>query len=913
MVLLILVYRAKNNQIKAVRAAAEAIRENEIRYRTLFGNAPVGISLSSIEGRLLEVNDALMEIMRAPTREALLAMDLKQVYRDHRERKMLSQKLQEKGVVRNHETQLRRMDGTWCPVNMTLTFMTVAGKSVIQVVFQDITERKQAEQALLESEARLSKTTENVPGMIYQFLVRPDGSFCLPYASAWCQSIFGIQPEALREDGSALIDLILPEDRPGFDVSVARSAETMKPWRWEGRLRAANGEVVWHQGISKPERQPDSSILWSGIFFDVTERKRAEAAQFESERLFRAVFEQAPYFLGVLDLEGNVVQVNQTAAGFIGIKKEDCYHRPFWETPWWRHSLEEQTRLKDTVRRAAKGEFIHYEATHPTPAGELRTIDFTVKPVLDEAGNVVALMPQGQDITERKDAEANLLRLNQELEARVNARTAELAAAKEAAEAANKAKSTFLANMSHELRSPLNTVLGFSNLLLRDADLGKAPLTDGQRERLSIVHNSGEHLLMLINNVLELSRIEAGKTSLQPTSCDLYALIKGIEEMFTLKAHEKGLALTFELGNDLPPYVTVDEVKLRQVLINILSNAVKFTEKGFVKVCADVAQKGRSVTTGEKIELYFKIQDTGVGIAPEEQEVLFDAFTQAMTGRVNPEGTGLGLAISRQFVNLMGGKITVESEVGQGSTFAFGITAEVTQGAMEGIKANGPRIAGVAPDQTTYRIMIVDDNPDSRQILIDLLSPLGFELCEAANGKEALEKWHSFRPHLIWMDLRMPVMDGYEATARIKSSEGGEKSKVLAVTASSFEHERIRILNAGCDDFLRKPFQERELLEMITKHLGVKWVYADRIPSPEPDKTEAKALLKNLGNVPVELLERLEAACIRSNMQHVGELIEQVRAHDRDAASSLSRFSDRFDYPGILATIRAFNNGAKTL
>ncbi|NEQ78270.1 MAG: response regulator, partial [Okeania sp. SIO2C9] len=366
------------------------------------------------------------------------------------------------------------------------------------------------------------------------------------------------------------------------------------------------------------------------------------------------------------------------------------------------------------------------------------------------------------------------------LEQKVAERTEQLSIAKEKAEVANQAKSSFIANMSHELRTPLNAILGFSQIMMRSPTLSPE-----QKENTTIINKSGNYLLTLINNILDLSKIEAGKMSLNAKTFDFYSLLNELEDLLHITAENKGLTLIFDHQDDVPRYIYTDETKLRQVLINLINNGIKFTKQGGVSLTVGATEKSslnpslKKEENHQKSTMIFEVRDTGAGIAEAETPKLFEAFTQTETGKNSQEGTGLGLPISRKFIQLMGGDITVNSQVGKGTTFRFQIQVNVANKTDIEIEQNPRHVIALKPNQPRYKILIVDDRPTNRLLLIKLLQPLGFELKEAENGKQAIEIWEKWQPHLIWMDMRMPVMDGYEATQIIKGTTKGNATAII--------------------------------------------------------------------------------------------------------------------------------------
>ena len=477
---------------------------------------------------------------------------------------------------------------------------------------------------------------------------------------------------------------------------------------------------------------------------------------------------------------------------------------------------------------------------------------------------------------------------------------AELIQARDAAEAASRAKSVFLANMSHELRTPLNAILGFAQLLARESNL-----TPKQRQNLTTINRSGEHLLMLINDVLDMSKVEAGRIEVEPEAFDLQDLLLNLEEMFHLRVEQKGLALEFEHDPQLPRYVRADQNKLRQILINLLGNAIKFTQQGEITLRVGIL----SLTGGEAAinTLKFEVEDTGSGISTHERETIFEAFTQSNIGDHAQAGTGLGLSISRQYARLMGGDLTAWNKPDLGSIFILTVPVELVAEAdmpMQTANIKEQQVVGVIAGQPVYRLLVVEDVEANRALLMGLLQPLGFELREVVNGQEAIELWQNWRPHLILMDIRLPVLDGLAATRRIRAQqkEGEPVPIIIAVTASAFDEDRATILAAGCDDILRKPFREAELFDMLTRQLNLQFIYQAEPAAQTADETLTPT---HLAAMPAPWLADFQQAALEGDLAWILSLIEQIQEQEPELAGQLHQLAYNFQINNILKLVQS--------
>ena len=486
-----------------------------------------------------------------------------------------------------------------------------------------------------------------------------------------------------------------------------------------------------------------------------------------------------------------------------------------------------------------------------------------------------------------------LEKYKESLEQLVEKRTADLVEARDQALAANRSKSMFLAHMSHELRTPLNAILGYSGMVLR-----RSSLSDQDRADLAIVGRSGEHLLGLIDEVLDMAKIETGRVTVESASMDLHHLVNETIAMFREGAQAKHLQLLLDISSKVPQRIRSDAGKLRQVLTNLVSNAVKCTEEGGIIVRVDC----RTHADLHHRTLIFEVEDTGIGIAPEDQARIFDPFVQADSTR-NTKGTGLGLNITRGFVQLLGGTIHVESNPGRGSRFRV----EVPVYPAEAVETRAPdssreQVLSLEPGQPDKRILIVEDQKENWILLQRLLEEAGFQVRVAEDGTQAVEAFRVWRPHFIWMDLRLPGMDGMEAARRIRELDGGRDVKIVALTASAFASQREEVLAAGFDGFLRKPYRREEIFDYVAQQLGVRYVYSARASTDNPPPFTLRP--EDLAAIPVSVRDALESAVISLNGERIMAAVSQVSEHDATLGNVLLRLAGKYQYTSILDTLQ---------
>ncbi|WP_446011581.1 protein kinase domain-containing protein [Candidatus Electrothrix sp.] len=464
--------------------------------------------------------------------------------------------------------------------------------------------------------------------------------------------------------------------------------------------------------------------------------------------------------------------------------------------------------------------------------------------------------------------------------------------AEEKAKSANKAKSYFLSSMSHEFRTPLNVILGYAQILEQDL-----VLNEEQCNQLTVINRYAHHLLGLVNEVLDLAKIESGLITLDITSFDLNNFLEYLKESFQQQAAQKGLFFTIKKDKDLLRYIKADKRKLQQIFINLLGNAFKFTRSGGISLRVRSAKEA-----GKPLMLHCEVEDTGIGVLPEKQKKIFAPFVQASTSVDQSVGTGLGLSITRQFVKLMGGTIGLTSTPGIGSTFFFKVAIEQAEHGDIENTVPSRHVVGIASDQKPCRLLIVEDLVANRKILANILSRIGFQVKEAANGIQGVEIWQRWQPDLIWMDIRMPVMNGYEATREIRSKEEEKKVVIIALTAQTFGDEREQALEAGCDDFVSKPYKQEELFAALKKHLDIQFIYQDDDGDTfHSGKQYATTYLEPtcIDALPEDVISRLRIATLELDQQSFFAALQELPSLHEKTATALHVLVENYQFEEV--------------
>jgi PAS domain S-box-containing protein len=757
---------------------------------------------------------------------------------------------------------------------------------LVVLAMEDVTARKRAEEALVEAgalqtaifnSANFSSIATDEKGVIQIFNVGAERM--LGYMAAEVMNKITpadiSDPQEVIARAKALSAELATTITPGFEALVFKASRGIEDIYELTYIRKDGSRFPAIVSVTALRDAQAKIIGYLLIGTDNTARKQVEAERMlldqrvrDQQFYTRSLIESNIDALITTDPRGIITDVNKQMEALTGRTRDELIGAPF------KGYFTDPDRAEAGIKRVLfEGKVTDYELTARSLDGKETVVSYNATTFHDRERVLQGVFAAARDVTERKRYEQSL-------------------------QQANRAKSVFLANMSHEIRTPMNAILGFSQLMLRDREV-----TATQSRYLGTINRSGEHLLAVINDILEMSKIEAGRTTVNVSTFDFPALLTDLEMMFRGRTQEKKLRFSVEIMQGVPQYIVADVNKLRQVLTNLLGNAIKFTDEGGVWMYVGVRAGG---TADKPAHLEIDIKDTGPGISGEDQGKLFRHFEQTKTGQQAGMGTGLGLAISREFVRLMGGDITVESHVGKGSVFMIRLPLKVgDEQAMEP-KETRRRVMGLRVGQPACRVLVVDDIEDNRQLLAQLLSPIGFEVRTANNGAEAVEAFEKWHPVLILMDFRMPVMDGREAIRMIRAMRGGEVPKIIAVTASAMDENRDDLMAIGADDFIGKPFGEVELFRKIHALTGVEYVYGGEEEAEEPENEKSGALSPEaLAGVSTALVERMCEAVTRADLDGLLSAIQEVESVSPSAARKLKKMAEGFENQKLLDLLGA--------
>lgn len=879
---------------------------------------------------------------------------------------------------------------------------------------------EEIQQALEQSKTRYQNLADNIPGMIYQFVLHPDGSMSLPYASSGCWDLYGLSPAQAMINVHQLFEKVCPEDFQGVLNSISNSAESLMPWSHTWRIINNEGQIKWLQGNARPESQPDRSILWDGLIIDITQTKQAETLLRETARRQQTQARIIGRMRQTLDAETifstatqelrselnsdrvGIYQFNSDGQGqfvaeslvsgcepLIYQSIQDLHFDPssFEPENCVLSSLNQEDEIQDTYLRDIQ-EGVHrdglsylcisdiYQAGFPDCYLQLlermqvkaylivpifcQIVSPTVDVTLESSISVPAklklwgLLVVYQHSSPRhwEESEINLVvqigaQLGVALQqvallTHTQQQSEELSQAKETADAANRAKSEFLANMSHELRTPLNAILGFTQLMNQDFSLSSE-----QQEQIRIIHRSGKHLLALINDILEMSKLEADRISLNPTRFDLFQGLDYIRDLLKTKIKIRGLEFELELAENLPQWIITDENKLRQILLNCLGHLMSWTESGTLKfrvkpLFSPLESSGlESNFSTQNIQLEFEIETTGSNRQSLEIQDLFKPFTSIQRSLTLDNTKHLSLPISQQFLHLMEGTIMMEHSSNQGIKLKLVIPVQLPEISPQSSVFSLGKIIGLSPNQLNYRLLVVEDQISTDSYLTEFLEQMGFTIREAENGDQAVILWRTWKPHLILMKMWMPILNGYEAIQKIRQEEFSMENPVqglinseaefegvsphqtiiLAMIPSGSETDRLLALSVGCDDFLDTPFPEDKLLSKIGEYLKVQYQYAPPFLSQSSGfltqsdtNTMAQPLVTATALVmPPEWVEQLYHAAAQCSDHLLLQLINQIPSEYEATAQYLNHLVDNFHFDQVMEWAKQPEDSGKNI
>jgi PAS domain S-box-containing protein len=856
------------------------LRESEEKYKLIFENSNDAILLID-DYELVDCNLSTVKMFGYQSKTALLKnhpshispekqLDGQSSYT--KAEAMMDLAYQKGGHT--FEWTHKRANGKHFPVEICLTVIPYHNKSIIHAVCRDLSLRKYAEQAFKDSEKRFELAMSVANDGIWDWNLKTDAIVF----DARYYTMMGYAVNEFPQNHREWQQRVHIDDLPRIRVRMENYLSSVNSsYDVELRFLHKNGQYVWIRSRGKITyvNQQGQPLRIIGTHADISDRREATEKLYQSEMLQKNILQNIPDLMWLKDINGVYLACNPMMEQFLGVSTSEIIGKTdfdfFTRADAKRFSKQDQATIltdKSSTREVWLSykndpKKILYEMTHTS--------------VKADDGRLIGILGTTYNITKRKENEKQLI------EAQLKAETA------------NQAKSEFLANMSHEIRTPMNAILGFTEILKRlETDVKKA-------HYLETIHQSGQSLLHLINDILDLSRIESGKMDLQYDRVSIHNLCTELESLFSEKVDEKGLSFNCLIDDTMPKILILDEARLRQVLINIIDNAVKFTHQGFIKL--RIKSEPLPMVTPLKINLILTVSDSGIGIPKAQQDTVFSSFTQVKGQKNLYGGTGLGLTITSQIMALMNGKINLKSEIGVGTSFSL-----LIPNIKIALDLTPPEPAKSLIDPTSLvfspaTILIVDDVDYNREILATYLSDWDFTLCFAENGQQALNKTQQLNPDIILLDMKMPIMDGYEAAKQLKKSPQTKAIPIIAVTAFALNQDQ-EVISKICESYLRKPVKRDELIQELVKfltHDSLK--IADEVvqkPLLINKNFTATDLKQALATLSVELQGALKQAIEQVDIEKINHLQSQIYQQDKQLADAIQQHIDNFQYENLL-------------
>jgi PAS domain S-box-containing protein len=882
------------NLVIEQRKTIKSLQDKDEKNNNLFENSIDGFYRSSFEGKFIDVNSSLVTMLGYHSKEELLNIDIKsQLYFNDLDRETVLQQSENESRKIN---SIRRKDGSELWVEDYVKKITDSNGKLLyyEGIVRDVSQVKKAKkiQKVLLKISQEGYKTESLRDL-NKFIMLELGklidttNFYIAFYNEEKQtiSIPFITGEDAEENfpvGKSMTGYLIKKNAPLLIKSneykqLIASGEIQLigtfPKAWLGVPLAENNKVIGAIVVQSYNdknafKQDDIELLEfisSQIGF-MLQRRKVSQENLISKEVLRKVLDNIPTKVFWKDKNSKFLGLNATSLKELNVDHESMV---IGKTDFDLHHIKDAEKYRaDELAVMKSGEpKLNYIESQIRNGKEHSYISSKL-PFFDANNKVIGIIGTSEDITERIENEDKLKKATEE------------------AIAANLSKSTFLSNMSHEIRTPMNAILGYSQLLQDDSNLTKA-----QQESLRTINKSGEHLLDLINDILDMSKIEAGRITLKPVNFDFIELLKEVELLFKMKAKQKNLELAFQLTMGVSKNIFADESRVKQVIINLLGNALKFTTNGFVHVL---------IENIDNETMKVCVKDSGSGILKEEHEVIFKPFEQSQKGGQVREGTGLGLAISKKFANLMGGDITIESEYQKGSEFSF--TFKFQEGEdYEAVEEKKEfKVLSLAPEMKGLKVAIVDDRFENRDILYKKLSPLGFETRIAENGLEAVELYKNWKPDIILMDVVMPVMDGVEATRQILNLANGHDVKIFVVSASALESEQKEIMEIGATVFIKKPVIFDSLLyEMQTKG-NVQFLFKENYLVENNEKEAALA-----SEVPQHLKAKFIKASEEGDFTLLQELLEELESDSNKSFKYIEECINEMEFENLMNWLKS--------